>query len=84
MQIELDEKHKEWLRARVTAGDYSSIEAAVAAAIQRMMLDDDIDDDDLSWAKPLIEEGLAELDRGESYSHEEVFAHVRGVIASRG
>jgi predicted transcriptional regulator len=42
-----------------------------------MMLDDGPDDDDLAWAKPLVEEGLAQLDRGESFSHEDVFAQSR-------
>jgi antitoxin ParD1/3/4 len=83
MRIELDEKYREWLRARVAAGDYASMEEAVAAAIERMMLDDGPDDDDLAWAKPLVDEGVAQLDRGETFSHEDVFAHVASAIASR-
>lgn len=47
------------------------------------MLDDELADEDLTWAKPLIEEGIGHVDRGESHSHDEVFAHVKGVIASR-
>jgi predicted transcriptional regulator len=82
MRIQLDDRYQEWLRARVAAGEYATIEQAVAAAIQRMMLDDGADDDDAS-ARPLVEEGLSQLDRGESYSHEDVFAHIEGVIASR-
>ena len=83
MQIEIDERVQEWLRARVSAGEYASVEAAVAAALQRLMLEDGADDDDLAWAKPLVDVGLAQLDRGESFSHEDVFAHVEGLIASR-
>jgi predicted transcriptional regulator len=30
----------------------------------------------LSWAKPLVDEGLSELDRGEAIPAEEVFARV--------
>jgi antitoxin ParD1/3/4 len=82
MRIDLDDKYREWLRARIAAGDYATIEEAVAAAIERMMLDDGPDDDD-AWARPLVEEGLSQLDRGESFSHEDVFAHIEGVIASR-
>jgi hypothetical protein len=32
--------------------------------------------DDLSWAKPLVDEGLSELDRGKAIPAEDVFARV--------
>lgn len=82
MQIELDEDSLKWVRARVEAGDFASVDDAVRVAIRRMMLDDDLPDEDLSWAKPLIDEGLAQLDRGQFFSEEEVFSSVARVIAA--
>lgn len=83
MTIQLSEKHQEWLRRQVAAGAFTSLDEAVTAAVQRMMLDDGIDDDDLMWAKPLIEEGIAQLDGGQTHSHEDVFTHLESVIAKR-
>jgi antitoxin ParD1/3/4 len=80
MQIELDDKYREWLIARVSAGDFASIEQAVATAVQRLILDDGFSDDDLVWAKPLIDDGVAQLEGGESFSHDEVFSHLKSLV----
>jgi antitoxin ParD1/3/4 len=72
MQIQLTKEHEDWLREQVAAGHFSSLEEAVAEAIDSLKGEDD----DFAWAKPLVEEGLAELDRGESIPAEEVFARV--------
>jgi antitoxin ParD1/3/4 len=72
MQIELTKEQEEWLRAQVAAGRFSSLDEAVAEAIE--FLKDS--DEELAWAKPLVDEGLAELDRGEAFAAEEVFARM--------
>jgi antitoxin ParD1/3/4 len=72
MQIELSKEHEDWLRAQVAAGRFPTLEDAIAEAIDSLRGEDD----DLAWAKPLVEEGLAELDRGEAMPAEEVFARV--------
>ena len=59
MQIQLTREHEDWLRAQVAAGRYASLEEAVAEAIEALK----IEDEGLAWAEPLVEEGLAELDR---------------------
>jgi antitoxin ParD1/3/4 len=77
MQIELTKEHEDWLREQVAAGRFASLEEAVAEAI------DGLRDEDLAWAKPLVEEGLAELDRGESLPAEEVFARVEARLREK-
>jgi antitoxin ParD1/3/4 len=72
MHIQLTKDHEEWLRQQVAAGRFSSFEEAIAEAIDSLKGDDD----ELAWAKPLVEEGLAELDRGEGLEAGEVFARV--------
>ena len=77
MQIQLTKEHEDWLRAQVADGRFSSLDEAVAEAIDFLKSSDD----DLAWAKPLVDEGLAELDRGEAGPAEEVFARIRRAIA---
>ena len=82
MTITLDKTQEDWLRAQVETGGYDSVEQAVQIAIQRMMLDD-VSDEDLMWAKPLVDEGLAQIDRGEVYPADEVFERIRQRISAR-
>jgi antitoxin ParD1/3/4 len=79
MQIQLTKEHEEWLRSQVAAGRFSSLEEAVAEAIDGLKTEDD----DLAWAKPLVEEGLAELDRGQAIPAEEVFARVEARLREK-
>jgi Arc/MetJ-type ribon-helix-helix transcriptional regulator len=71
MGIQLTKEHQDWLRSQVAAGRFASLEEAIAEAVDNLKRDDD-----LSWAKPLVGEGLAELDRGEAIPAEDVFARV--------
>ena len=58
------------------AGDYDSIEDAIASIITQHMVVDL--DDDLAWAKPLVDEGRASIARGEGISLDE---HLRRIDA---
>lgn len=64
MTITLPREQQEWLEAQVRAGVYASVDEAVASIITEHMV---LDIDDLSWAKPLVDEGRASLDRGEGF-----------------
>jgi antitoxin ParD1/3/4 len=72
MKVQLSKDHEEWLRQQVAAGRFSSFEEAIAEAINSL----EGNDDDLAWSKPLVEQGLSELDRGEGLDADEVFARV--------
>lgn len=56
---------------------FDNVEHALASAIEQLVADED---GDLSWAKPLVDEAVAQLDRGERVSHEEVWADVKSMI----
>ncbi len=70
MQIHLTKDQEDWLQPQVAAGRFSSLEEALAEAIDSLRAEDEA----LAWATPLVDEGLAELDRGESIPAEKVFA----------
>ncbi len=75
MSINLTRKQETWIKARVATGEFASVEDAA-----RRLIDDRIaelaDDeggepDDMAWAKPLVDEGIAALERGEFMTLEE-------------
>jgi antitoxin ParD1/3/4 len=73
MTIQLSLEQQQWLQAQVAAGLFSSVEQAVAVAIAELMT---MSEDDLDWAKPLVDEAAAELDRGEGVPADEAFARI--------
>jgi antitoxin ParD1/3/4 len=79
MQVQLTKEHEEWLRKQVAAGRFSSLDEALAEAIDSLK----VEDEELGWARPLVEEGLAELDRGEALPAEEVFARIEARLRQK-
>jgi len=77
MTIQLSPEQQRWLEAQVEAGHFSSLEQAVAVAIADLMA---TVEDDLDWAKPLVDEAAAELDRGEGVPGDEALARIRKVL----
>jgi Arc/MetJ-type ribon-helix-helix transcriptional regulator len=65
MNVLLPRAQEDWLKAQVAAGRFASLEEAVASAVAGLQAQDAMDD---SWAKPLIDEALQALDRGEATS----------------
>ena len=59
------------LDALVRSGDFSSVEEAAHALLNERLAEREIELDDLAWTKPLVDEGLAALERGEFISLEE-------------
>jgi antitoxin ParD1/3/4 len=78
MKIDLPADQKQWLEAEVASGRFGSIGEAVEMAIAGLMIDEE---DDLAWAKPLVDEARAEIARGEVLSGEEFFASLDDQIA---
>lgn len=72
MPITLTPEQEAWIQAHVATGDFASIEEAT-----RQLIDDRIaelsaaDDDDMEWAKPLLEEARASIARGDVLTLEE-------------
>ena len=73
MSITLTPEQETWIKAHVATGDFASVDEAV-----RQLIDDriaelahDEEHDDMAWAKPLVDEGLAAFERGEFITLEE-------------
>jgi antitoxin ParD1/3/4 len=73
MTIQLSPEQQRWLEAQVAAGHFVSLEQAVAVAIADLMA---TQDDDLAWAKPLVDTAAAELARGEGIPGDEAIARI--------
>lgn len=80
MTIQLSPEQQRWLEAQVAAGHFASLEQAVAVAVADLMA---TAPDDLDWAKPLVDEAAAELDRGEGVPRDEAIARIRTVLDRR-
>jgi len=72
MTISLTPGQQAWIDARVARGEFPSVEEAARQLIDERILELDIDeDDDMVWAKPLVDKALAEVERGEFITLEE-------------
>jgi antitoxin ParD1/3/4 len=66
MSITLTPRQEEWLRGRVASGAFTSIEEAA-----RQLIDDRIaqivliENDDMAWAKPFVDEARAAVAKGD-------------------
>ena len=79
MQVHLSREQEAWLRAQVAAGRFSTLDEAVAQAIDILKNEED----DLAWAKPHVGEGLAELDAGQGIPADEVFGRLEDRLRGR-
>jgi len=73
MTVQLSPEQQQWLEAQVAAGNFSSLEEAVAVAIADLMA---TAEDDLDWAKPLVDEAIASVERGEGIPADEAWERI--------
>ena len=72
MAVTLTPEQEAWLEAHVASGDFASIEEAARQLIDERIAERNLEEsDDLAWAKPYVEQGLAALERGEFITLEE-------------
>jgi antitoxin ParD1/3/4 len=81
MTVTLTPDQIKWLEAQVADGRFDSIEEAVRLAVAGLMA---VDADDLAWAKPLVDEARASIERGEGIPSEEVRAQLDTYLKSIG
>jgi antitoxin ParD1/3/4 len=67
MNIPLTSEQIAWLRAKVAAGQFTSVEEAAVVAINATMASEA---DDMAWARPLVDEARATVARGELLTHD--------------
>jgi Arc/MetJ-type ribon-helix-helix transcriptional regulator len=70
MNVTLPSDQLEWLEAQVAAGRFRSVDEALAVAVADLKA---MHDDDLTWAKPYVEEARASVARGDVSSGEDFF-----------
>jgi antitoxin ParD1/3/4 len=71
MTITLTPDQLAWISAHVVCGDFPSPEEAVRQLIDERIAERLVKDDDLSWAKPLVDKAIEEVERGDAISLDE-------------
>lgn len=71
MTITLKPDQEAWLKSRVASGDFASVEEAARQLIDERIAEHELEGDDLAWAKPYVDEALAEVARGEEITLDE-------------
>jgi antitoxin ParD1/3/4 len=79
MKIELSNDQQKWLEAAVKAGRFTSVDEAVAMAIADLI---SLEEDDLAWAKPFVEQARASAARGAVSNGEDYLKRLDARIAS--
>jgi antitoxin ParD1/3/4 len=70
--ITLNPDQEAQIKTRVASGDFASVEEAARQLIDEALAERALDEsDDLAWAKPYVDEALAEVARGEEIPLEE-------------
>ena len=83
MMISLTPEQQAWLDAHVARGDFSSVEEAA-----RQLIDERIagraaeESDDLGWAKPYVDEALAEVASGKVLARTDHEARMNDLLSS--
>ena len=72
MTISLTPEQQAWLHAHVARGDFASVEEAARQLIDERIAERAIEEqDDFAWARPYVDEALADVARGDVISREE-------------
>ena len=83
MTITLTPEQMAWIDERVARGEFESHEDAARRLVDVAIFDHiALEHDDLAWAKPLVDEALAQVERGEVISHDEHLARNIARIAA--
>ena len=81
MTITLTPEQLKWIEQQVAGGKFASVEEAVRLAVAELMT---IDTDDLAWAKPLVDEARASIERGEGIPADAAKAQLDAYLRSIG
>ena len=78
-RMKLTPQQQEWLDSHVASGEFASVDEAIGALIDERIA---LEGDDMLWAKPLIDEALADVDAGNFLTLEEFRARNAVRLAS--
>ena len=82
MTIALTPEQQAWIAAHVARGEFASVEEAVTQLLDERIAERAIEEDDLVWAKPYVDEALAQVERGEFLTLEDHEARMDALLAS--
>ena len=79
MNVTLPPDQLKWLEALVAAGQFGSVDEALAVAAADLTA---IQDDDLAWAKPYVDEARTSVARGDVAPGDEFFQRLDAKLAA--
>ena len=79
MRITLHPDQEQWLQAQIAQGVFASADEAVRRLIADRMA---FEGDDLTWAKPYVDDARAAVARGEVVSGEDAIAEIAAHLAT--
>jgi len=82
MTIALTQDQQAWIAEQVARGRFASVEAAASQLIDERIFELTVKDDELAWAKPLVDEALTDVAAGRVMSLGEHEARMDALIAS--
>ncbi len=78
--MKLTTEQEAWLTAHIESGEFSSPEDALSQFIDERIAEES--DDDMVWAKPYFDEGMADIARGDVITIEEHRARNKARLAA--
>lgn len=78
--MKLTTEQEAWLTAHIESGEFSSPEDALARFIDERIAEES--DDDMAWAKPYFDQGIADIARGDVITIEEHKARNKARVAA--
>lgn len=78
MNIKLPSDQQKWLEEQIEAGRFASLDEAIAAAVDDLRVSQI--NEDLSWAKPYVDEALEQVRRGEVMSGEDYMMRLQNKL----
>jgi antitoxin ParD1/3/4 len=82
MRISLTPDQQAWIASHVERGEFASIDEAARQLIDERIAERMIAEDDLAWAKPLVEEAWADIVAGRVVTADERDARMKSRLAS--
>ena len=82
ISLSLTSDQQAWLDAHVARGDFTSVEDAASQLIAERIAERAVEEDDLAWAKPYVDEARAGVERGEVLTVESHEAQMDALLAS--
>ncbi len=83
MPVILTPQLEEWIAARVAEGEFDSIEDGVRQLLEERVADRETEADDFAWAKPLVDEGLADIENGDIVTADKFARRTTEMIAAK-